>query len=143
MRPTTSPRELTSGYLSVIVQSRKPFVIKPNIVSTPNQLASTHVDAFQEILDFLEPRFKGPVVIAECSAGYTMEGFDNFGYSQIAAEHEPLSVSLVDLNEESKYETDVIVDADLHLVPVRLAARLLDPEAFIICSAMLITHNTV
>ena len=29
------------------------------------------------------------------------------------------------------------------MVPVRLAARLLDPEAFVICSAMLKTHNTV
>ena len=28
-------------------------------------------------------------------------------------------------------------------MPVRLAARLLDPEAFVICSCMLKTHNTV
>ena len=36
-----------------------------------------------------------------------------------------------------------MLSGDLHLVPVRLAARLLDPEAFVICSAILKTHNTV
>ena len=126
-----------------VLKTKKHVVIKPNIVSTTNQLASTHADALHGILDFLEPRFKGPVVIAESSAGYTTEGFDNFGYSRTAAEHKPLNVSLVDLNEEGKYQTHAILDGDLHMVPVRLAARLLDPEAFIFCSAMLKTHNTV
>jgi len=50
------------------------------MVSTDHQPASTHVDALHGILDFLGPRFKGPVVIAESSAGFTTEGFDNFGY---------------------------------------------------------------
>lgn len=126
-----------------VLKTKKHVVIKPNIVSTNNQLASTHTDALHGILDFLGPRFKGPVVIAESSAGYTTEGFNNFGYTKIAAEHKPLGVSLVDLNEEGKYQTHSILNGDLHLVPVRLAARLLDPEAFIICAAILKTHNTV
>ena len=125
------------------LKTKKRVVIKPNIVSTNNQLASTHVDALHGILDFLAPRFKGPVVIAESSAGFTTEGYDHFGYQRAVTEHKPMEVSLVDLNEEGKYETHAILDRDLHLVPVRLAARLLDPEAFIICSAMLKTHNTV
>ena len=126
-----------------VLKTKKQVVIKPNIVSTTNQLASTHVDALHGILDFLEPRFKGPVVIAESSAGYTTEGFDHFGYTGLVPQHKPLAVSLVDLNEEGKYLTHTILDGDLHLVPVRLAARLLDPDAFVICSAMLKTHNTV
>jgi uncharacterized protein (DUF362 family) len=113
------------------------------MVSTRNQLASTHADAIHGILDFLAPRFQGPVTIAESSAGFTTEGFDNLGYAKIAPEHKPLDVSLVDLNEEGKYEMGSILNGDLHMVPVRLAARLLDPEAYIICSAMLKTHNTV
>jgi uncharacterized protein (DUF362 family) len=125
------------------LKTKKHVVIKPNIVNTTNQLASTHVDSLHGILDFLGPRFKGPVVIAESSAGYTTEGYDHFGYANAATEHKPLDVSLVDLNEEGKYETHSILNADLHLVPVRLAARLLDPEAYIICAAMLKTHNTV
>ncbi|MCX6927738.1 MAG: DUF362 domain-containing protein [Verrucomicrobia bacterium] len=126
-----------------VLKTKKHVVIKPNIVSTTNQLASTNVDALHGILDFLAPRFKGPVVIAESSAGYTTEGFDHFGYNALIPEHKPLDVSLVDLNEEGKYKTHTILNGDLHLVPVRLAARLLDPEAFVICSAMLKTHNTV
>jgi uncharacterized protein (DUF362 family) len=126
-----------------VLKTRKRVVIKPNVVSTENQLASTHVDALHGILDFLGPRFKGPVAIAESSAGYTTEGYDHFGYHRLVPEHKPLDVSLVDLNEEGKYLTHTILDGDLHLVPVRLAARLLDPGAFVICSAILKTHNTV
>jgi uncharacterized protein (DUF362 family) len=126
-----------------VLKTRKLVVIKPNMVSTENQLASTHVDALHGILDFLGPRFKGPVVIAESSAGYTTAGFDHFGYEQVIKEHKPLAVSLVDLNEEGKYETHAILNEDLHLVPIRLGARLLDPDAFVLCSAILKTHNTV
>jgi uncharacterized protein (DUF362 family) len=126
-----------------VLKTKRYVVIKPNIVNTVNQLASTHVDAIHGILDFLAPRFKGPVVIAESSAGFTTEGYDHFGYRQVVGEHKPLQVSLVDLNEEGKYETHTILNGDLHAVPVRLAARLLDPEAYIICSAIMKTHNTV
>lgn len=126
-----------------VLATKKHVVIKPNIVSTSNQLASTHVDALHGILDFLAPRFKGPVVIAESSAGYTTEGFDHFGYARLAEEHKPLKVQLVDLNEEGRYKTHTILNGDLHMVQVRLAARLLDPEAYVISSAILKTHNTV
>ncbi len=126
-----------------VLKTKKHVVIKPNMVSTTNQLAATHADALHGILDFLAPRFKGPVIIAESSAGYTTEGFDHFHYQEVVTEHKPLQVSLIDLNEEGKYETRAILDGNLHMVPVRLAARLLDPEAFIICSAILKTHNTV
>ncbi len=125
------------------LKKKKSVVIKPNIVNTTNQLASTHVDALQGILDFLAPRFQGPVVIAESSAGFTTEGYDHFRYADAAKEHKPMDVSLVDLNEEGKYETLAILNGDLHMVPVRLAARLLDPDAFVICSAVMKTHNTV
>lgn len=110
-----------------VLKSKKYVVIKPNIVNTMNQLASTNVDALHGIMDFLAPRFKGPVVIAESSAGFTTEGYDHFCYKRVVGEHKPLQVSLVDLNEEGKYRTHTILDGDLHAVPVRLAARLLDP----------------
>ena len=125
-----------------VLKTKKSVVIKPNIV-TARALAATNVDALHGILDFLGPRFKGPVVIAESSAGDSMAGFDTLRYKEVISEHKPLDVSLVDLNEEGHYQTHYILDGDLHMVPVRLAARLLDPDAFIICSAMLKTHNTV
>ncbi|HEY2016075.1 MAG TPA: DUF362 domain-containing protein [Bryobacteraceae bacterium] len=122
---------------------KKYVVIKPNNVNTVNQLAATHVDALRGILDYLALRFKGPVVIAESSAGETHTGFENFKYTLLPAEYKRQKVSLIDLNEEAKFERLALLDPDLHLVPVRLAARLLDPEAFVISSCMLKTHNTV
>ena len=49
----------------------------------------------------------------------------------------------MDLNREGKFETIPLIDFDLHVTPVRLAARLLDPDAFVICSAIMKTHNAV
>jgi uncharacterized protein (DUF362 family) len=125
------------------LKQKKYVLIKPNNVNTVNQLAATHADAIRGILDYLAGRFKGPVVIAESSAGDTRTGFENFKYTALAAEYPRQQVKLIDLNEEAKFERIALLDADLHLVPVRLAARLLDPDAFVINSSMLKTHNTV
>jgi uncharacterized protein (DUF362 family) len=125
------------------LRGKKSVVIKPNNVSTVNQLAATHVDTLHGILDYLEPRFRGPVTIAESSAGDTLEGFEHFGYNRLAEERRAQKVNLVDLNREGKFETVEVLDTDLHITPVRLAARVLDPETFVISSAMLKTHNTV
>jgi len=125
------------------LRGKKYVVIKPNNVSTDRQLAATHVDALSGILDYLEPRFHGPVVIAESSAGDTLHGFESFHYDRLPAERRAQKVTLVDLNREGRYETISLLDYDLHITPVRLAARVLDPDAFVISSAMLKTHNTV
>jgi uncharacterized protein (DUF362 family) len=126
-----------------VLRRKKHVVIKPNLVSTVQPLAASHADVLRGILDFLAPRFKGPVVIAESSAGNTFSGYERFGYTRIPAEHKERAVTLVDLNDEGLYETMQILDDDLHLQPVRLAARLLDPDAFVICAAALKTHNAV
>jgi uncharacterized protein (DUF362 family) len=126
-----------------VLKSKKYVVIKANNVSSVNQLAATHAEALHGILDFLAPRFKGPVIIAESGPENTLVGFDNFRYAAVAAEHKAQQVSLLDLNIEGKYEAIGVLNDDLHVVPVRLAARLLDPEAYIICSAILKTHNVV
>ena len=121
------------------LKRKKYVVLKPNNVSTVNQLAATHADFMRGMLDYLSERFKGPVMIAESSAGATMEGFENFKYTALPKEYK--QVRLVDLNEEAKFEVLPVLDENLHLTPVRLAARLLDPEAFILCPAILKTHN--
>lgn len=125
------------------LKKKKYVLIKPNNVSTVNQLAATHVDALRGILDYLAPRFRGLVVIAESSAGNTLEGFDNFHYPLLAQEYAKQKITLIDLNKEAKFVTIPLIDFDLHVVPVRLAARLVDPDAFVIGSAMLKTHNAV
>lgn len=126
-----------------VLKRKKFVVIKPNNVSTVNQLAATHADALRGILDFVAPRFKGPIYIAESSAGETMQGFENFGYTKLPAEYKSRQINLVDLNKEAKYKQIPLLDFDLHLTPVRLAARLMDPDAYVICSACMKTHNVM
>lgn len=125
------------------LRGKKNVLIKPNNVSTDRQLAATHVETLAAILDYLEPRFHGPVVIAESSAGDTLHGFESFHYDDLARERGPKKVQLVDLNREGRYQTVALLDADLHVAQARLAARVLDPDTFVISTAMLKTHNTV
>ncbi len=126
-----------------VLRQKKSVVIKPNIVSLIQPLAASHADALHGILDFLAPRWKGPVVIAESSAGNTLAGYEQLGYTKVPAEHGEREVTLVDLNSEGRYETLQILDDHLHLQPVRLAARLLDPDAYVICAGAMKTHNAV
>lgn len=126
-----------------VLRTKKSVVIKVNNVSTENQLAATHADALHGILDYLGPRFNGPVYISESSAGDTLEGFENFAYTRVAKDRVSQHVSLVDLNREAKYKPVAMMDYDLHVKPARFAARLFDPEAYIFCAAMLKTHNVV
>jgi uncharacterized protein (DUF362 family) len=131
------------GQIQPLLKTKKYVVVKVNNVSTTNQLASTHVDAIHGILDYLAPRFKGPVVVAESSAGDTLQGFEEFGYQAVVSEHRAQNVKLIDLNREAKYRTIPLIDYDLHVVSTRLAARLFDPDAFVICACMTKTHNVV
>src|ERR1019366_432439 len=123
------------------LKRKKYVLIKPNFVSVERQLAATHVDAVRGILDYLAPRFKGPVVIAEASRQSTFQGYETFLYNRLPGEFRSSKVQLVDLNEEAKFHPLQIVDPNLHFTPVRLAARLFDRDAFVIGSAMLKAHN--
>jgi uncharacterized protein (DUF362 family) len=129
--------------LQAKMQGKKYVVIKPNFVNTENQLAASHADAMRGILDYLVESFKGPVKIAESSAGETDHGYDNYKYRALTSEYRKQQLELIDLNREARFERIALLDPDLHIVPCRIAARLVDPEAFVISAAMLKTHNTV
>ena len=131
------------GEIRPAMARKKYVLIKVNNVSITNQLAATHVDAIRGIMDYVAPRFKGPVVIAEASSRDTLEGFENYKYAQVIPEYKKSNIKLVDLNREQKFEIFPIVDRNIRPVPVRLGARLLDPDAFVISAAMLKTHNAV
>ncbi|MGJ5816800.1 DUF362 domain-containing protein [Paludibaculum fermentans] len=139
----TAAMRLIDKEITAKLRGRKSVVIKPNMVSTERQLAATHADALNGILDYLADRYKGPVFIAESSAGFTTAGFDNFKYQAAIDDHKKMNIKLVDLNEEAEYETLQILDANLQIQPVRLAKRLLDPDAFVISAGLLKTHNVV
>ncbi len=89
------------------LKSKKSVLIKVNLVSTNNQLATTHIDAVHGILDYLEPRFRGPVVVAESSAGDTMDAFDSFHYPRLASERH---TQLIDLNREGRFRLVPLLD---------------------------------
>ncbi len=124
--------------------ARKRYVlIKPNCVAVKNQLGSTHADALRGMLDYLAPRFTGPIVIAESSKDETRDAYENFGYERVVSEYRTQRVRLVDLNEEPDYIPHQIIDRDLHLAQVKLAARLFDQNAFLLGAALLKAHDNV
>jgi uncharacterized protein (DUF362 family) len=124
------------------LKRRHSVLIKPNCVAVKNQLGSTHADALRGILDYLEPRWKGPVVIAESSRDNTHDAFDNFGYRKLPAEYKRFKMQIVDLDDEQdNFVVHQIVDKDLHAVPVRLAGRLFDPNSFILGCAIPKCHD--
>jgi uncharacterized protein (DUF362 family) len=124
--------------------ARRQYVfIKPNLTSVDVQLASTHPDAIRGILDYLDGRFKGPVVIGEAASNNTMLAFDNFYYNRLVSEYPRLRVSLIDLNEEGKYVVIPTMDSNVHLTAARIAQRNVDPDAFIVCAAIPKTHESM
>jgi uncharacterized protein (DUF362 family) len=115
-------------------------VIKPNNVSSTNQLAATHVDALAGILEFLKSIGKlDNAVIAESALGSTMEAFQNFGYTTLADKYK---VKTMDLDHE-KFQTIMAFNqSDAKPHPVRVSSILANQEDnFIISTCMLKTHN--
>ena len=86
---------------------------------------------------------QGPVIIADSSKDNTWDAYENFRYDRVLAEYRRAHVRFVDFNEEEKYVVQEIVDRHHHLMQVRLAARLFDPDAFILGAALLKAHDNV
>ena len=129
--------------IAPVLKRKKYVAIKINNVRGTNQLCATHVDALRGILDYLEGRFRGLVVIADSSKDNTWDAYENFHYDRVLAEYRRAHVRFVDFNEEEKYVVQEIVDRNHHLMQVRLAARLFDPDAFILGAALLKAHDNV
>jgi uncharacterized protein (DUF362 family) len=126
------------------LQVKKYVLIKPNGLDPRRGLISTHMDAIHGILDYLAPRFKGPVVIAECGGTPAKQAVSEFGWNTAFAAHKPLDIQLeVPTEYPDRYGIMHGIDYDLHLIPIRLAARFLDPDAFLISSGVMKTHNMV
>ena len=131
------------GQIRPVLQTRRYVLIKPNGLDPSRQVISTHADAVHGILDYLAPRFRGPVVIAECGGTSSRQAASEFGWSRIFAEHKPLDIKLEVPNEDGRYELMHGIDYDMHLIPIRLGARFLDRDAFLMSSAVMKTHNMV
>jgi uncharacterized protein (DUF362 family) len=130
-----------SDQIAASIGNRR-VVIKPNNVSIKDQLASTHAETLEGILEFLKMiRKDGNVTIAESAAGGpTFDGFSNFGYYRLA---EKYKVKMVDLDREPFKILYVFDEKDFRPHPVRMASLLLDPDSYIISATPMKTHDRI
>ena len=97
-------------------------MLKPNFLSSTSLLASTHPDAIRGTIDFLLSLQNPPkeILIAEgANEKVPGETFDNLGYRSLADEYE-VAIELVDLHQETEWETVLItlddgVDYTVHM----------------------------
>ena len=107
---------------------REQVMLKPNFLSSTNQLASTHVDAIRGAIDFLltVPEPPKEIIIAEgANQAFSGEAFDNFGYRALLDEY-AIPIQLVDLHQDEYWEETPVVLADRSEVPVRMPKTVLD-----------------
>jgi uncharacterized protein (DUF362 family) len=116
-------------------------VIKPNNVAIDNQLAASHAENLEGILEFLKSIGKTNVVIAESAAnGPTLDGFSNYKYDAVASKY---GAKLIDLDQEGFDLVHCFDETDFGPHPCRMSKVLLDPNNFIISAAKLKTHDRV
>jgi len=117
-------------------------VLKPNNVNINVQLASTHVDTLEGILEFLKSINKlGNVIIAESAAnGPTLDGFENFGYFRLTTKY---NAKMVDLDQQPYDTVWVFDEKDFRPHPVRMSHLMLDPDSYIVSVARMKTHDRV
>jgi uncharacterized protein (DUF362 family) len=124
---------------------RKYVFVKLNGVEAAGRmLGSTQPDALQGILDYLAPRFKGPVLVGDSGDIPAKQAVSQYGWDKAFAEFKSLDLKFEIPNEEqSRYGLMYGIDYDMHVIPIRLGVRFVDPDAFFISAAVLKTHNMV
>jgi len=127
------------------LKAKKYVFIKLNGVEAAGRLlGSTQPDALSGILDYLAPRFKGPIFVGDSGDLPGNQAVAKFGWDKAFAEHKGLNLKFEITNEEqNKYGLLYGIDYDLHVIPIRLGGRFVDPDAFQISAAVLKTHNMV
>ena len=116
----------------------KPVLIKPNFVSTRNQLSATPVDAVHSTLAFLKSKGVNSFTIAAGPAiGSADDGFENYGYWPLADE---FNVTWLDLNTD---ETVKVAAFDDKLNAQYLNMSRTMSESYIVSVTRTKTHNNV
>lgn len=127
--------------VSRAIGSRR-VIIKPNNVAIDNQLCATHAGCLEGILEFLKSIGKlNNTVIAESAAnGPTLDGFENYHYTDLARKY---SVKLIDLDDQEVERVHVFDEKDFRPHAVRMSKLLLDRNNFIISAAKMKTHDRI
>ncbi len=103
-------------------------LLKPNFLSSTNQLASSHVDVMRGALDFLfsTPQPPKEVIIAEgANEAFSGEAFQIFGYEALQADYD-VPIRLVDLHQETDWVETTAFLAGRETDTVRMPKTVLD-----------------
>ena len=126
-------RQNVFGALDLIREDAIPkladqVMLKPNFLSSQNQLASSHADAMRGAIDFLlsVPNPPEEILIAEGgNEEHSGQAFENFGYHALPKEYD-IPIRLVDLNRETRWETVPILLDDRTEYDVHMPKTVLD-----------------
>lgn len=112
----------------IIPKVREQVLLKPNFLSSTNQLASSHVDTMRGALDFLlsTPQPPTEVIIAEGgNESFSGEAFKIFGYDALQAEYD-IPIRLVDLHQETEWVETTVFLAGRESDTVRMPKTVLE-----------------
>ncbi len=115
--------DITSG-----LKSAKNVVLKPNCIVSDYQLAATHANAIEAVLEFICPHVNSQIILAEgTTKGDTLEAFKKYNYFDI---QERFDLALVDLNDD---ETELIelLDPKGNIYNAFLPKTILNADYFI------------
>jgi uncharacterized protein (DUF362 family) len=136
-RTSTVPEALALISDQVQIPDR-PILIKPNFVSTLNQLSATPVNAVRSTLTFLKSKGVNEFTIAAGPAiGSADDGFNNYNYRPLADE---FSVTWLDLNTD---ETVKVAAFDDKLNAQYLNMSRTMSESYVVSVTRTKTHNNV
>jgi len=117
---------------------KKRVLLKPNMVVVNRQLAATHVECLEGVLEFLRPLVREEIIIGDSPAGgQATEGFDNYKYHQLAKRYRVRFINF----DETPTEIRHVSDHRFQPRAVRMVRPLLDPDTYIISAAILKTHD--
>ena len=123
---------------SEVVIPDRPVMVKPNFVTTTNQLAATHVDATRATLEYLSGKGVSDFVLAVGPAlGTPDSGFDNYGYRDLTND---FKIEFMDLNTDDRIPVPAFDD---HLNPQTLYMSKRLSESYVVSVCPMKTHNNV
>jgi len=121
------------------IKNAKRIVVKPNCVVTDFQLAATHVDAIDAVMEFIAPYASSQIVLAEGTGiGNTMDAFKNYNYFSI---QEKYGFTIVDLNQDD-FVTHELYDKKGKRWKAQVAKTIAEAD-YVISLAPPKTHDSV
>lgn len=106
------------------------MLVKPNFVTTTNQLAATHVDATRTALEYLKSKGVTDFIVGEGPAkGSPDPGFDNYGYRDLAKD---FNIEFMNLNDVDSVPVPVF-DEQLNPQTLKMSKQLSESYVVSVC----------